>query len=265
MPAIDFSRPLVMGILNLSPDSFYDGGKYTLPESALLRAKAMIEQGASIIDLGAVSTRPGSIPPSEAEEWARLEPALQLIRTELPDAILSVDTYRSQIAEKAANLGVAIINDISGGTMDAHMFETVARLQLHYVLMHIQGTPETMQMNPQYEDVVNEVKSFFAERIKQLNAVGFDKIILDPGFGFGKTVEHNFDLLESIGEFAAMGYPVLAGLSRKSMIMKSLGVSKENALNGTTILNTIALMKGAKILRVHDVTEAVEVVKLLAY
>lgn len=257
-----FEVPVVMGILNITPDSFYDGGKYDAPEAALEQAKLLYSQGATIIDIGAVSTRPGAVPPSENEEWQRLEPVLALLKKELPEVLISVDTYRSAIARKAVAAGAHIINDISGGTMDTAMFETVAELNVPYVLMHIQGNPENMQDNPQYENVVGEVKQFFEERIAQLKKLGFEKIIPDPGFGFGKTVEHNYQLLSSLDEFSAMGFPVLAGLSRKSMITKLLGVKKENALNGTTALNMIALMKGAKILRVHDVKEAVDCVKI---
>lgn len=257
-----FKNRQVMGILNLTPDSFYDGGKYGSPADALRRAELMVREGAAILDLGAVSTRPGAVQPSEEEEWRRLAPVLQVLAQSFPGIQLSVDTYRSGIARKAIESGAHLINDISGGTMDAAMFETVAALNVPYVLMHIQGRPETMQENPQYENVVNEVKQFFEERIARLKKLGFEKIILDPGFGFGKTMEHNYQLLAALDTFSAMGYPVLAGLSRKSMITKFLNVKKEDALNGTTALNMIALQKGATLLRVHDVKEAVECVKI---
>lgn len=262
---LDLSGPVVMGILNVTPDSFFDGGKYERPEDALSQAEKMMRQGATIIDIGAVSTRPGAVAPSEEEEWARLEPVLQLLREKLPNAILSVDTWRAAIAEKAVNAGAHIINDISGGTMDAAMFATIGKLGVPYILMHIQGTPETMQQDPHYEDVVKEVNFFFEERLSQLKNAGASQIILDPGFGFGKTVEHNYQMLSSLDTFAKMGHPVLAGLSRKSMTTKLLGIGKTEALNATTALNTIALQKGAKILRVHDVREAVECIRIFNY
>lgn len=262
---LDLSGPVVMGILNVTPDSFFDGGKYERPEDALAQAEKMLQQGATIIDLGAVSTRPGAVAPSEAEEWARLEPVLKLLREKLPNAILSVDTWRAAIAEKAVKTGAHIINDISGGTMDAAMFATIGKFGVPYILMHIQGTPETMQQDPHYDDVVKEVKLFFEERLTQLKNAGASQIILDPGFGFGKTVEHNYQLLSSLDVFVKMGHPVLAGLSRKSMTTKLLGIGKTEALNATTALNTIALQKGAKILRVHDVREAVECIRIFNY
>lgn len=262
---LDLSGPVVMGILNVTPDSFFDGGKYERPEDALSQAEKMMRQGATIIDLGAVSTRPGAVAPSEAEEWERLEPVLKLLREKLPNAILSVDTWRAAIAEKAVKTGAHIINDISGGTMDAAMFATIGKFGVPYILMHIQGTPETMQQDPHYDDVVKEVKLFFEERLTQLKNAGASQIILDPGFGFGKTVEHNYQLLSSLDVFVKMGHPVLAGLSRKSMTTKLLGIGKTEALNATTALNTIALQKGAKILRVHDVREAVECIRIFNY
>ena len=262
---LDLSGPVVMGILNVTPDSFFDGGKYERPEDALAQAEKMLQQGAVIIDIGAVSTRPGAVAPLEEEEWARLEPVLNLLREKLPQAILSVDTWRAVIAEKSVNAGAHIINDISGGTMDAAMFATVGKLGVPYILMHIQGTPETMQEDPQYDDVVKEVQQFFEERLAQLHHAGAMQVILDPGFGFGKTVEHNYQLLSALGVFVQMGHPVLAGLSRKSMTTKLLGIGKTEALNATTALNTIALQKGAKILRVHDVREAVECVRIFDY
>lgn len=262
---LDLSGPVVMGILNVTPDSFFDGGKYERPEDALAQAEKMMRQGATIIDLGAVSTRPGAVAPSEAEEWERLEPVLKLLREKLPNAILSVDTWRAAIAEKAVKTGAHIINDISGGTMDAAMFATIGKPGVPYILMHIQGTPETMQQDPHYDDVVKEVKQFFEERLTQLKNAGASQIILDPGFGFGKTVAHNYQLLSSLDVFVKMGHPVLAGLSRKSMTTKLLGIGKTEALNATTALNTIALQKGAKILRVHDVREAVECIRIFNY
>jgi dihydropteroate synthase len=259
--SLDLSGPVVMGILNLTPDSFYDGGKHNSIENALLHTEKMVAEGAKIIDIGAVSTRPGAHQISADEEWERMEAIIPLLKNNFPDIILSVDTYRSEIAKKAVHAGAHIVNDISGGTIDEKMFTTIAELNVPYVLMHIKGTPETMQKNPHYENVVEEVKQFFEERTAKLHALGIKQIILDPGFGFGKTVEHNYQLLNSLDVFAAMGYPVLAGLSRKSMITKLYGGEKQEALTGTIEVNKIALQKGAKILRVHDVKEAVELIR----
>lgn len=271
--SLELSRPVIMGILNLTPDSFYDGGKFNSIENALLHAEKMVTEGAKIIDIGAVSTRPGAHQVSADEEWSRMEAIIPLVKANFPEIILSIDTYRSEVAKKAIQAGAHIINDISGGTMladrsigergaggDEKMFATVAELDVPYVLMHIKGTPETMQQNPEYENVVQEVKQFFEERIAKLQALGVKQIILDPGFGFGKTLEHNYQLLNSLEVFVEMGYPVLAGLSRKSMITKLYGGEKKEALTGTIEVNKIALQKGVKILRVHDVKEAVELI-----
>jgi dihydropteroate synthase len=257
---LDLSTPAVMGILNLTPDSFYDGGKFIVLENALLQAEKIVSEGAKIIDIGAVSTRPGAQRISETEEWNRMKDVIPALHKNFPATILSVDTYSSVIAEKAVKAGVHIVNDISGGTMDEKMFETIAALQVPYVLMHIKGTPETMQKDPQYKNVVEEVKGFFEKNIENLEKKGVKEIILDPGFGFGKTVEHNYQLLNSLDVFAALGYPVLAGLSRKSMITKLFGGENKDALRGTIEVNKIALQKGAKILRVHDVKEAVQLI-----
>jgi dihydropteroate synthase len=257
---LDLSTPAVMGILNLTPDSFYDGGKFNSTENALQQAGKMISEGAKIIDIGAVSTRPGAQRVPETEEWSRMKEVIPVLRENFPGTILSIDTYSSAIAKKAIGAGAHIINDISGGTMDAEMFETVAALQVPYVLMHIKGTPETMQKDPQYENVVEEVKEFFEMNIEKLEKSGVKNIILDPGFGFGKTVEHNYQLLNALDVFTGMNYPVLAGLSRKSMITKLFGGENKDALRGTIEVNKIALQKGAKILRVHDVKEAMELV-----
>lgn len=258
--SLDLSRPVIMGILNLTPDSFYDGGKYNSIENALLQVQKMVAEGAKIIDIGAVSTRPGAQQISADEEWSRMNAIIPLLKTNFPETILSVDTYRSEIAKKAIGAGAHIVNDISGGTMDDKMFETIAELNVPYVLMHIKGTPETMQKNPVYENVVVEVKQFFEERIAKLKAFGVKQIILDPGFGFGKTLEHNYQLLNSLEVFTGMNFPVLAGLSRKSMITKLYGGEKKESLVGTIEVNKIALEKGAKILRVHDVKEGMEII-----
>ena len=253
---------LVMGILNITPDSFYDGGKYINEENILVRAKQIIDEGGTIIDIGACSTRPGAKKINIEEEEKRLLPVVKLVRKIFPNTVISVDTFRANIAEKVIDVGADMINDISGGTMDDKMFDTIARLNIPYVLMHIQGTPQTMQKNPQYNNVVKEVKGYFLTRVKQLYDTGFSKIILDPGFGFGKTIEHNYTLLSHLDEFHQPGLPVLAGLSRKSMITRVLDVIPEQALHGTIALNAIALLKGANMLRVHDVKEAVECINL---
>ncbi len=260
---MDFCRPLVMGILNVTPDSFYDGGKYLSEVRLIERIHRIVEEGADIIDVGAYSTRPGAAFVDEKEEIGRLSLAVELIRKYYPRALVSIDTFRAKVAEEIITcLGPVMVNDISGGTMDEGMFEYVAKAGVPYVLMHIQGTPQTMQKNPVYGDVVQEVRDFFVERIVRLNGLGFDNIVLDPGFGFGKTLEHNYKLMNGMDSYSELGYPLLVGISRKSMIYKLLGGTPDDALNGTTVLNTIALMKGAVILRVHDVKEAVEAVRI---
>lgn len=261
---LDFSVPVVMGILNVTPDSFYDGGKYVSEVKVIERIHQIVEEGAGIIDVGAYSTRPGAAFVDEKEELGRLAWAVELIRKYYPEVAVSIDTFRAKVAEEIITcLGPVIVNDISGGTMDDGMFEMVAKTGVPYMMMHIQGTPQTMQKNPVYQDVVAEVRDFFTERIKKLNALGFDNIILDPGFGFGKTLAHNYELMNHMEIYQELGYPVLVGISRKTMIYKLLGGTAQDALNGTTVLNTIALMKGANILRVHDVKEAREAVILL--
>lgn len=257
------SPPLIMGILNITADSFYDGGRYLSTKEYLIQAEKMIEEGADIIDIGAQSTRPGAIELSEVEEAEKLIQALKNIRQAFPEIMLSADTYRSHVAQQATEVGADIINDISGGTMDENMFEVIAQLNIPYVLMHIQGTPQTMQTNPQYTNVTDEVKTFFKNQLDMLSSMGANKIIIDPGFGFGKTLEHNYALLNQLDQFREIDNPLLVGVSRKSMIWKLLNSSPEKALNGTSIINSIALMKGAKILRVHDVKEAKECVRII--
>lgn len=257
--------PLLMGILNSTPDSFYDGGLYTSEIKWLKKTADMIEAGADIIDVGAYSTRPGAVNISEEEELERLVPVITSIRKHFPEQIISVDSFRASVAEKAVYEGANIINDISGGTIDNAMFSTVARLQVPYILMHIKGTPQTMQIAPSYENVVQEVHSYFKARIELLQELEFFKIIIDPGFGFGKTLEHNFQLFNNLEAFQSFNLPLLVGISRKSMIHKVLNISSKEALNGTTVLNTLALTKGASILRVHDVKEAKEVIDLYNY
>lgn len=259
------SEPVIMGILNVTPDSFFDGGKYVEEQSWLEQTRKMSDAGATIIDIGACSTRPGAPDVPETEEINLLIPVIKSIREHFPEALISADTFHAKTAELAVKTGANIINDISGGTMDPAMFETIAKLNVPYVLMHIQGTPQTMQKNPKYADVVEEVHAFFTEKLEILKKIGHTKVILDPGFGFGKTVEHNYLLLKNMERFQSFGLPVLAGLSRKSMVNKLLNISSKDALNGTSVLNTIALQNGAKILRVHDVKEASEVVKIVEY
>jgi len=260
---LSLKKPVVMGILNLTPDSFYDGGTLLSEKELLAKAEKDIKEGASILDVGAVSTKPNAAEVSETEELARLMPALKLLRKTFPTIFISVDTYRSDVAKAAADAGADIINDISGGTFDAKMFEIVGKLKMPYILMHIQGTPQTMQQNPQYNNVVNDVFDFFTEQIKVSQQQGIEQLILDVGFGFGKNLEHNYELLKQLKKFEELGFPLLTGVSRKSMINKVLHTKPENALNGTTVINTIALLNGANILRVHDVKEATEAIKLV--
>jgi len=260
---LDLSQPRIMGILNLTPDSFYAGSRHNKPDELLRKAAEMIDEGASILDLGAASTRPGAQTVSEEEEKNRLMPALEAIVKAFPEIIISVDTFRANIALASYNSGAGIINDISGGTLDKAMFSTVAKTEAAYVLMHIKGTPETMQTNPEYSDVVSEIREFFSERILALNQLGKHNIIIDPGFGFGKTLADNYKIMNNLDAFGSFGLPLLSGISRKSMINRVIGTAPSEALNGTTVLNTISLMKGAKILRVHDVKPAMEAIKLV--
>jgi len=260
---VDLSTPLVMGILNLTPDSFFDGGKYTNEYNILSRAETIINEGGSIIDLGAYSTRPGAKNISLEEEIDRLLPAIRAIRGEFPKVVLSVDSFRSSLISKIfSEVGPFIVNDISGGTMDDDMFKCVGQLQLPYIMMHIQGTPQTMTDCTNYDDLMGDIKLFFKQRIDQLHSFGAKSIILDPGFGFAKTLEQNYEILSRQEEFLDLEHPLLIGLSRKSMIFKALGNTAAESLNGTTVLNTMAINKGANILRVHDVKEASEVIKL---
>lgn len=263
--SLTFIKPLTMAIVNVTPDSFYDGGKYSDTTDILRDIEAKIKDGADIIDVGAASSRPGADIISEEEEWKRLENVLPEILKKFPEIPLSVDTYRASVAGKAVDCGAFMINDISGGNMDDRMFETVANLNVPYVLMHIKGTPSDMQQNPLYTNVVTEVATELKNKLAKLKALGAFKIILDPGFGFGKTVEHNYSLLKHINEFKALGFPILAGLSRKSFINKVIGTNPVTSLNGTTVLNTIALLNGSSILRVHDVKEAKQAIELVEF
>lgn len=260
---MEFNHTQVMGILNVTPDSFYAHSRKQTETEILARAHQIVDEGASIIDLGAYSSRPNALDVSESEEMQRLRNALQIIRRELPDAILSIDTFRADVARMCVEeYGAAIINDISAGQMDNRMFPTIAQLGVPYIIMHMQGTPQDMQDNPHYDNLLKEVFYYFSEKVQRLRDLGVKDIILDPGFGFGKTIEHNYQLMNHLEEFNVFQLPLLVGISRKSMIYKLLGTTPEEALNGTTVLNTIALQKGAHLLRVHDVKAAVDTVTL---
>jgi dihydropteroate synthase len=261
---IDLGIPKVMGIINVTPDSFYKRSRLTEDEEILKAASQMIEDGADILDVGGYSSRPGAENITIEEERARVINAIKLINHELPEAIISIDTFRSEIVlEAVLECGAGIINDISGGEADKKMFQVVEKLRVPYIMMHMQGVPGTMQKNPVYDDVVADILRWFGERIFRLQSMGVSDIIIDPGFGFGKTTAQNYEILRHLGDFSIAGLPVLVGISRKSMIWKTLEITPEEALNGTTVLNAIALLNGADILRVHDVKEAVQVVKLV--
>jgi len=257
--------PMIMGILNITPDSFHDGGKYNTAENAVNRVREMLNEGASIIDIGPSSTRPGAASLSAKEETDRIKTVLPTLKKEFPDTIFSLDTYQAEVARAGADMGVHIINDISGGTMDAKMPKTMANIKLPYVLMHIQGTPQNMQKDPQYKNVFEEVSYFFSKQMNTFLDAGVADIILDPGFGFGKNLDHNYELLAKLDLLKIFQRPILVGVSRKSMINKLLDISAKDALNGTTVVNTIALQKGADILRVHDVKAAAEALKILTF
>jgi len=259
---LKFDKPLVMGILNLTPDSFYDGGRYNDMDARISQTEKMINEGASIIDIGAVSTRPGAAGVSEEEEITRLLPVIETLTSRYPETVFSVDTYRSKVVKLTAEAGVGIINDISGGSMDPYLMEAVAGSGLPYILMHMQGKPADMQLNPSYNNVSSEINTFFEQKLEQLGSAGISQVILDPGFGFGKLLEHNFSLLSQLNGFKKQGLPLLVGLSRKSMIYKLLQINPREALPGTSALHMIAVLNGADILRVHDVKEAVQVIKL---
>jgi len=260
--AIALDAPAVMGILNVTPDSFYSESRHKNEDEIVRSVDKMLAQGANFIDVGGYSTRPGAINITEDEELKRVIPAIELILKKYPEANLSVDTFKGRIAELAVGSGAVIVNDISGGTLDPKMFDTIAKLNVPYILTHMKGTPQDMKEKAVYEDLISEMMDFFSERLSHLRGLGVKDIILDPGLGFAKKIFHNFEILKNLDFFHALNLPILIGVSRKSMIYRSLNVSVEKALNGTTILNTIGLMKGASILRVHDVKEAVEAVKL---
>lgn len=260
---VDLSTPKVMGILNITPDSFYDGGKYKNDGDILSQVENMLSNGAAFIDVGAYSSRPGAAHVSEEEELNRIVPVVKLLLKEFPKAYVSIDTFRSKVAVETINAGAAIVNDISGGHMDNLMFSAIAKLKVPYIAMHMQGTPQTMQQNPSYENVTTDLIRFFSEKIHELHQLQINDVIIDVGFGFGKTIEHNFQLLRDLKFFETLNAPILAGISRKSMLYKTLDISAQEALNATTSANTIALLNGANILRVHDVKEAVECVKIV--
>jgi dihydropteroate synthase len=261
---LDLEIPKVMGIINITPDSFYKESRYSTDEEILVTAARMLEDGADILDIGGYSSRPGAKDISVDEESNRVLKAVKLINRKFPEAIISVDTFRADIAREAVvGCGASIINDISGGDSDDRMFLVVETLNVPYILMHMKGDPRTMQNKPVYEDIVADILKWFGDRIFNLKSAGLKDIIIDPGFGFGKTIDHNFELLRRLGDFSIAGLPVLVGISRKSMIWKTLDISVDEALNGTTALNAIAIFNGADILRVHDVREAVQTVKLI--
>ena len=259
---LNFDSPIVMGILNVTPDSFYDGGNLSNEDKIIEKANQMLSEGATILDVGGYSSKPGATEVSEKEEINRVVPAIKSILSQFPDAILSVDTFRSSVAREAVNAGASIINDISAGDLDKSMFATVRQLQVPYCIMHIQGNPKTMQQNPNYQNVVTEVFYSLSKKVELLKELGVNDILIDPGFGFGKTIEHNYEILNHLNHFSLMNLPILIGVSRKSMIYKVLDNTPSEALNGTTALNSFALMKGANILRVHDVKQAQETIYL---
>lgn len=259
---LDLSTPIVMGILNITPDSFYDGGKHLTEKQIVDQAQKMLQDGATIIDVGGYSSRPGASEVSESEEINRICNAINLIIKEIPEAVISVDTFRSSVASAAIEKGAKIINDISGGELDKDMFDVVAESKAPYIMMHMRGTPQTMSKLTTYQNIIFEMIDYFSVKIKKLIELGVCDIIIDPGFGFAKTREQNFEILHKLQSFQVLGLPLLAGMSRKSMIQKTLEVDSENSLNGTSVVNTMALMNGANILRVHDVKEAVECIKL---
>ncbi len=260
---LDLSQPKVMGILNLTPDSFYADSRKQTEKDIICRVHQILEEGGTFIDMGAYSSRPDAEDVSPEEEMRRLRQGLEIVQRECPETLVSVDTFRADVAKMCVEeYGAALVNDISAGDLDTHMFPTIAQLKVPYILMHMQGNPQTMQLNPHYDNPVKEVIRYFAEKIEKLRTLGVKDLILDPGFGFGKTLKHNYEILDKLEEFQLFQLPVLVGVSRKSMIYKLLNETPEEALNGTTAVHAIALMKGAKILRVHDVKAAVETVRI---
>lgn len=260
---IDLRTPKIMGILNVTPNSFYDGGQHNSIDAALAQTEKMISEGATFIDVGGASSKPGVVEISTDEELKRVLPVIEKINQTFPESFISIDTYRSEVAQQAVAAGATLVNDISAGNLDNTMLKTVGKLGVPYIAMHMQGTPQTMQKKPSYEDVLVAIRFFFSEKINDAHAAGINDVIIDPGFGFGKMLAHNFTLLKYLRSLHIPGVPLLVGISRKSMINKTLGIDAAHALNGTTVLNTIALQQGAHILRVHDVKEAQEAVRLI--
>ncbi|SHG23573.1 dihydropteroate synthase [Flavobacterium defluvii] len=259
---LDLSIPKVMGILNVTPNSFFDGGKYKNEDEIISQVDKMLSEGATFIDIGAYSSKPSAEFVSEQEEIDRIVPVIELILSHFPKALLSIDTFRAEVAKVSIENGAAIINDIAAGELDDKMFDVIAKYNVPYIMMHMRGNPQTMQSLTQYDDIVKEILFYFSEKVQQARALGINDLILDPGFGFAKTTDQNYEVMQKMELFNVLELPVLAGISRKSMIYKTLDITPQEALNGTTFLNTIALTKGAKILRVHDVKEAVECVAL---
>ncbi len=260
---LNFAKPLIMGVINVTSDSFFEGSKYNSEQEIIERVKQIISEGGDIIDIGAYSSRPGAENISEDEELEKLIFALEIINKNFENLIISVDTFRANIAKIVVEKhNVSILNDISAGELDCEMFKTIAGLNVPYIMMHMKGNPQNMQKNPVYDDIIKEITLFFAKKLKKLQFLGVKDVIIDPGFGFGKTLEHNYEILKRLNELKIFELPILAGLSRKSMISKLLETTPENSLNGTTVLNTIALQNGANILRVHDVLEAKQVAVL---
>ena len=260
---IDLKTPKIMGILNLTPDSFYDGGLYNNTDRALAQTEKMLLEGATFIDVGGASSKPGTVEVSADEELARVLPVIEKIHIKFPDTLISIDTYRSDVAQQAVAAGAAMVNDISGGNLDAKMLKTVGALGVPFVAMHMQGKPQNMQDKPSYDNILTDIRSFFAAKIDAAHKAGIHDIIIDPGFGFGKTLEHNYALLKHLSSIQMDGVPMLIGVSRKSMIYKLLQIEVAEAGNGTSVLNTVALQQGAQILRVHDVKEAHQAVQLI--
>ena len=260
---VSLEKPTVMGILNITPDSFYDGGRYKNTDEALKQAEKMLIEGATFIDIGAYSSRPGAADVNLENELKNAIPIIELVSKEFPQAIISIDTFRAKVAEEAISAGAHIVNDISSGDDDKEMFATVSKLKAPYIMMHKKGSPQNMQHNPLYENVVLEVMNYFTEIVAAANTAGIVDVILDPGFGFGKNLHHNYQLLNALNDFQIFGLPILAGISRKKMIQKIIATDVQNSLNGTTAANTIAILNGATILRVHDVKEAVECINIV--
>jgi dihydropteroate synthase len=259
---IDLSTPKIMGILNITPNSFYDGGKYSLEKNAISQVEKMLKEGATFIDIGAYSSKPNAEFVSQEEELIRIIPVVKAILKEFPEALLSIDTFRSTVAQECLNNGAALINDISAGSLDEKMMEVISKYNIPYIMMHLRGTPQTMQNQTNYDNLIKEMITYFSDKVNKARSLGINDLIIDPGFGFSKTTDQNFEILSNLELFKMLDLPILTGISRKSMIYKTLDTTPEEALNGTTVLNTIAITKGANIIRVHDVKEALECIKL---